>query len=90
MCNGGITYPLGLLKEMPIIIADIEQLKPLVKQMLTNEQKYITIKRNAGEDQENIKFPEIWRDELNKIYCQTLGCSYDKTFFDHIHSNSKP
>ena len=90
LCNGGITYPTGLLKEMPIILVDIEQLKPIVKRMLQNENKYVIIKRNAGEDQENIKFPEEWRQELNKIYCNALNCQFDSKFFETIHSNSKP
>lgn len=90
LCNGGITYPIGLLKEMPIIVADIKLLKPIVKKMLQNENNYVTIKKNAGEDQENIKFPEEWRQELNEIYCSTLNCKFDKAFFEKIHSNSKP
>lgn len=90
LCNGGITYPIELLKEMPIIPVDIELLKPIVKQMLQNENNYIIIKKNAGENQENIKFPDAWRQELNQIYCDALGCPYDKSFFKKIHSNSKP
>jgi hypothetical protein len=58
--------------------------------MLQNENNYIIIKKNAGENQENIKFPDTWRQELNQIYCDALGCPYDKSFFEKIHSNSKP
>lgn len=86
MYNGGITYPIGLLKSMPIpelTDEEIIKLKAIVKEMISIESNYITIKRNAGMDQENIKFPEEYREQLNAIFCN----NFNPALLSFIHDN---
>lgn len=87
MYNGGITYPIGLLKDMPVPVLseqDMIKLKMIVKEMISVESKYVTIKRNAGADQENIKFPKKYREQLNTIFC---NCISNKELLSFIHDN---
>ena len=87
MYNGGIVYPIGLLKSMPvpeISKDDMIKLKTIVKEMISIESNHITIKRNAGADQENIKFPETYREQLNEIFCKGM---IDKKLLSFIHDN---
>lgn len=89
LCNGGITYPMELLKTMPIINDyDITPIKPLLKEMITKEDQYLAIARNAGAEQENIKFPEEYRNRLNQFLCEQMKVEYNQKWFDDIHSNS--
>lgn len=89
--DGGITYPLGLLKEMPIFISsmDDKSKKKLIKiaeKMQIDEKKYLVYKKNANEMQENIKFPESDRTKINKIFCSALNFD-DFSLLDIIHEN---
>ena len=54
------------------------------KEMISIESEYVTIKRNAGADQENIKFPEKYREQLNTIFC---NCISNKELLSFIHDN---
>lgn len=86
-CNGGITYPITLLKKCPIPNNNItNELIDLCNEMFQDEEKYIVLKKNAGKFQENIKFPTEYRNKLNIILSQMFGEEqYD---FSKIHSNS--
>jgi hypothetical protein len=48
MCNGGITYPITLLKDMPIFGLATQELKDYCNKLIENEEKYIVLKKNAG------------------------------------------
>lgn len=90
MCNGGITYPITLLKNMPIIkLTDmqIKELKVIVKEMISSENQYLSYKKNAGVLQENIKFPEEYRNRLNQIFCSAIGIESPINSFSTIHAN---
>lgn len=90
MCNGGITYPITLLKNMPIIKLDtdqIKQLKNIIKEMIASENQYVSYKKNAGVLQENIKFPEEYRNRLNQIFCEAINIKTPVDAFTAIHAN---
>jgi len=48
ICNGGITYPISLLKEMPIINFDINEIKDFLDGLISCEKNYLVIAKNAG------------------------------------------
>lgn len=90
--DGGITYPVGLLYEMPFPINllsedDFEFFKKVKNEMTLNESKYIISKINAGVAQENIKFPEIYRNKINERIVKILGFEYKQDMFSKVHSN---
>lgn len=90
--DGGITYPLGLINEMPVpinllTIEDKEFFAGICNEMKKNESKYIITKVNAGVKQENIKFPKEYRDKINDRILKILGCKEDSEIFNEIHSN---
>lgn len=90
MCNGGITYPITLLKNMPIIKLNtdqIKQLKNIIKEMIASENQYVSYKKNAGVLQENIKFPEEYRNRLNQIFCEAIDIKTPIDAFTAIHAN---
>ena len=39
----------------------------LVEMLLSMEEEYIVTKKNAGKDNENVKFPEEVRDKINSL-----------------------
>ena len=67
MCNGGITYPITLLKEMPIFGTITAELKDYCDKLIDQEENYIVLKKNAGAFQENIKFPMQDRFQLTEL-----------------------
>ena len=86
--NGGITYPMELLMNCPIPEQkdiDMMALRAQVDKMIKEEDKYLTLKKNAGVYQENVKFSEKYRQELNNIFSPAFG--EDKYDFVGIHSN---
>lgn len=84
--DGGITYPIGLLKRMPLIeVNNKDELLLLAQEMISNENKYLTYKTNAGKQQENIKFPKDYREKINKLFLDSFG--YENDFLDEIHNN---
>lgn len=87
ICNGGVTYPIGLLKSMPIFGEVNDELKSFVDKMIQEEAQYITIKMNAGAPQENIKFPLTYTEELNKILLKNIGINNINLLKVHQNSN---
>ena len=91
--DGGITYPVSLLNAMPIplnlLSSDDEKFfKTTTEKLLKEESKYIITKVNAGVPQENIKFPEKYREEINDRILKLLGSDLDGKAFKKVHSNS--
>lgn len=89
--DGGITYPLSLLKTLPIFFDKIsendkQKLFAIQKEMLNNQKKFMIYKKNAGKIQENIKYPNIYREQLNEIFCKYLNIDYQQ--LETIHKNS--
>ena len=90
--DGGITYPVSLLNAMPIplnlLSADDEKFfKTTAEKLLKEESKYIITKVNAGVPQENIKFPEEYREEINDRILKIFGSDLDGKAFKKVHSN---
>ena len=46
------------------------------------------IKKNAGVNQENIKFPVEYRNRINARILFLLGIDYDYSIFESLHANS--
>jgi len=91
--DGGITYPVGLLNDVPIFESllsadDKVFFSNARKKMSALEKQYIIIKLNAGVEQENIKFPPMFRNEINTRFLKILGCNESSGFFSLVHSNA--
>ena len=86
MCNGGITYPKTLLVSMPVFGSVTAELKDFCNQMISEEEKYIVRKKNAGTFQENIKFPIEYRNILNQLILNQVNISTDNLL--KVHKNS--
>ena len=85
-CNGGITYPITLLKNMPIFGEATQEIVEYCKKLMEQEEEYIVLKKNAGEYQENIKFPMSVHNELNIMLLKQLGVECSTLL--NVHSNS--
>lgn len=90
--DGGITFPISLLNEMPIpfeLLSNEDKLffSRMRKEMSSNESNFIVTKVNAGALQENIKFPENYRNKINKRILKIIGANIDAKVFDLIHNN---
>ena len=57
------------------------------KEMMKIENNYIVTKMNAGTEQENIKFPEEYRNEINKKILSILKIDTKYNVFAQVHSN---
>ena len=86
MCNGGVTYPVTLLKSMPIFGEATESLKSFCNKMIEEEEKYIVLKKNAGAFQENIKFPMSFHKTLNDLLLSQIEVSSENLL--KVHANS--
>lgn len=86
MCNGGVTYPITLLKAMPIFGSTTEQLKQFCDKMISDEERYIVLKKNAGAYQENIKFPMDYHKILNCLLLQQIDLTPGTLL--QVHANS--
>lgn len=92
--DGGITYPLSLLKSLPIPFnllkeQDFLWFKETAAYLKENENSYLIQKMNAGSIQENIKFPEEIRKKINIKILELL--KFKKTDADkltQIHANN--
>lgn len=87
MCNGGITYPVTLLKEMPIFGEVLPELKNYCDTMIANEEQYIVLKKNAGTYQENIKFPMEDRFQLTELLLEQINL-HNNLSLKKVHNNS--
>ena len=90
--DGGITYPICLLKNIPIPINLLTHddkifFKTMREKMTNEEDKFIVTKLNAGFAQENIKFPEEYRIKINERILKILGHNVENSIFDNVHSN---
>lgn len=93
MYDGGITYPISLLKEVPVFLDvltkdDREELIKIALEMIELEEKYLVYKKNAGKLQENVKFPIMYRKKINQIFFNVLGLKNNISDLDIIHSNT--
>jgi len=91
MYDGGITYPHGLLLEMPTFLgslkaADRSFCREISKEMITCRDQFIVRKANVGV-QENVKYPREFRDRINCRFLQILGVDTNENIFDVVHSN---
>ncbi|MCL2861914.1 MAG: N-6 DNA methylase [Firmicutes bacterium] len=91
--DGGITYPIGLLEELPIFDnlltnEDKEFFREMRKEMSALEKLYIVTKLNAGVHQENIKFPPDFREKLNTRFFEILKIKESHTLLELVHSNA--
>lgn len=90
--DGGITFPVSLVNSMPIPYnllsdADKEFFSNVCKEMKNKENDYIVTKVNAGAIQENIKFPEKYRNQINQRVINILGLDIDERLFSIVHAN---
>lgn len=90
--DGGITYPKSLLMDLPLPINLLSEDDYLFfenhyKEMMKIENNYIVTKMNAGTEQENIKFPEEYRNEINKKILSILKIDTKYNVFAQVHSN---
>ena len=91
--DGGITYPVSLFNSLPIFYdlftdEDKNFLSQITNEMIENENVYTVTKMNAGNIQENIKFPRKYRDLLNSRFLKILSCNLSTSTFDLLHKNS--
>ena len=89
--DGGITYPKGLLLQMPMFVNRLNTddkifLKSIAKEMIACSDKYIITKNNVGA-QENIKYPHKYRNAINQRLLNAIGINKDAKIFDIVHSN---
>lgn len=91
--DGGINYSLSLLLSMPVYFSklskvDLERLHEIAEEMQRSETQYLTYKKNASKMQENVKFPERYRKQIDEIYLHVLDEKYTPDMFDCIHANT--
>lgn len=89
--DGGVTYPIGLLKSLPsfediLTEKDWDFIKQLKFKMLKNV--IIKTKMNCG-IKENITYPEHFRIEINEFLMRKLELSNEETLLlEIVHKNS--
>ncbi len=89
--DGGITYPIGLLENLPVFFdkltaEDKAFFNDVAADMIANVNEYIVTKNNVGV-QENIKYPRKYRDMINGKIFEILHIDNHVDIFDIIHSN---
>lgn len=85
--DGGILFSKRWLLKTPVskmVIGKANDLSAIVDEMIAKEHKYLSYKKNAGKNQESIKFPVIYRNRINSI----LFNEYSQ-YFDLLHRNSE-
>lgn len=93
MYDGSVTFTEGLLKSMPIFsnilsVNQKEELHSIVSDMINKEKDYLVYKKNANEMQENVKFPDEYRDKLNQFLVDVLEIDFNIRKLDRVHSNT--
>ncbi len=89
--DGGITYPKGLLMQLPLFYEKLRQsdkkfFSQIANEMTDRATEFVVIKNNVG-TQENIKYPRFYRDKINKRLLEIIGVNKDSSIFDVVHSN---
>ncbi len=89
--DGGITYPKGLLLNLPVFFDKLNKedkrfFDDMAYDMIKSASQFIVTKNNVGV-QENIKYPKSYRDKINRKLLDVLGCNISENEFDIIHSN---
>ncbi len=91
--DGGITYPLSLLKSLPVPFnllkeQDFIWFNETASYLKENENSFLIQKMNAGSIQENIKFPEELRKNINIKILELLKFKKeDADKFTQVHAN---
>lgn len=91
--DGGITFPKSLLMSMPLplnLLSNDDEVffEEVCNEMIQVEANYIVTKLNAGEPQENIKFPQKYNKKINDKILSILGFKDTSEIFIPIHSNN--
>lgn len=89
--DGGITYPKGLLLNLPVFFdkltdEDKRFFDNMTLNMIKRASQFTVTKNNIGV-QENIKYPRRYRDKINRKLLNILECNISEKEFDIIHSN---
>lgn len=89
--DGGITYPSGLLMQLPSffdLLSDKDHafFASITKEMINKSSEYKITKNNVGV-QENIKYPRKYRDKINKRILKILDVDMNYKLLNIIHSN---
>lgn len=89
--DGGITYPKGLLQQMPVFYDKLSHedklfFNSIATEMINRANEFVITKSNVG-IQENIKYPRKYRDEINKRLLHIIGVEKEPSIFDIVHSN---
>lgn len=86
--DGGITLTNRTLLSMPIPDLETSQIKDLVTEGLSMENRYIINKMNAGRNNENIKFPEDYRKKVNQSILNTINATNVAEALYSVHFNN--
>lgn len=91
--DGGINCPLTIINSIPVFYDILnknqkDRIDKIAEEMQSKEQKYLVYKMNAGRQQENIKFPIKYRNEINKIFFEALEFDDDIDILNKVHSSS--
>lgn len=91
--DGGINCPLTIINSIPIfydLLNDNQKnrINSIAEEMQRKESEYLVYKTNAGKQQENIKFPIKYRNEINKVFFEVLGVNDDISILNKVHSSS--
>ena len=76
-----------MMATLAVLEPENEELKNIAIDMINKESQYKKFKLNAGEKQENIKFPEEYRNKINNMILDILKVDENAEVFDNIHSN---
>lgn len=91
--DGGINFPLGLLYDLPTFLnllsdEEIYDLHKIATEMQRKERQHLVYKLNAAAYQENVKFPEAYREKINRIFLRSFGINASGKELERIHSCS--
>jgi len=84
--QGLITYPISLLKSMPVFGEATDKLKNFCDKMMLEEEQYVVLKKNSGAMQENIKFPMDYHKMLNGLLLNQINITPGTLL--RVHANS--
>lgn len=89
--DGGITYPKGLLMQMPVFYETLTQedktfFRTTTTKMIEQADMFKVTKSNKG-IQENVKYPRAYRNAINQRLLAIIGSHAEASIFDFVHSN---